>query len=134
MSAIGLAAPAAAELLPEQVAARAAARAERQRTLAKTIAIKTVSLAAVLAAWHLEPPCRAGMARRSPANGIDDHRSSPPILPRAYSRLRERGSRAGNRFSARPPSLPCRILVWTAPASPSNKSCRCSQGGRFLGP
>ncbi|HEY8691719.1 MAG TPA: ABC transporter permease [Chloroflexota bacterium] len=42
-----------AELLPEQVAAKQAASAEKQRRLVKTVAIKAVSLAVVLVAWQV---------------------------------------------------------------------------------
>jgi sulfonate transport system permease protein len=43
----------APDVLPEQLAAKAAARSERQRRLAQTILIKGISLAVVLAAWQI---------------------------------------------------------------------------------
>src|SRR5712692_1269564 len=52
MSSATLAVPAMSELLPEQIAAKQAAQSDKQRRLAKTVAIKAVSLAVVLAAWQ----------------------------------------------------------------------------------
>ncbi|SRR5579884_400772 len=43
----------APDVLPEQLAAKAAARSERQRRLAQTILIKGLSLAVVLTAWQI---------------------------------------------------------------------------------
>ncbi len=53
MSTASVAAPLTADLLPEQVAAKEAAQAEKQRRLAKTLAIKLVSLAVVLIGWQV---------------------------------------------------------------------------------
>lgn len=53
MSLASAVAPLTADLLPEQVAAKEAAAAERQRKLLKTIAIRAVSLAVVLTAWQI---------------------------------------------------------------------------------